>query len=462
MSERLTNWAGNVTFTAGHCYRPSSVEELQALVAGRDRLRTLGTGHSFNGLADSTGDLLSVAGLPPIMQLDPDGPTVTVAGGVRYGQLAPSLHDLGYALPNLASLPHISVAGACATATHGSGNDLGNLATAVSRIEMVTADGELVVLTRESDHFGGAVVGLGALGVVTSLTLDVVPAFDVRQYVYDDLPRLARQRDFGEIFSSGYSVSVFTDWQRAGGNQVWVKRRVDANDPWTPEPSWLGATAADGPRHPAPGMPAVNCTEQLGVAGPWYQRLPHFLLEFTPSSGEELQSEYLLPRQHAAEALAAIDAIGDRLAPVLQISEIRTVAADDLWMSPCYQRDTVAIHFTWIKDLAAVEPVIAAVEDQLAPLRARPHWGKLFGTSPEVIDDLYPRLADFERLLHRYDPSGKFRNPFIDRYFPGQGQRAQLRGWLSSHAHGGPAVGPLPQERSACSRRRQNGPCALV
>jgi xylitol oxidase len=420
MTGQPTNWAGNVTFGAQRFHRPASLRELQRLVARSARARALGTGHSFNRLADTAGDLVCVSGLPPLIEVDTAGRAVTVSAGLTYGEVAPALHRAGRALPNLASLPHISVAGACATGTHGSGNGNGNLATSVSAIEMVTADGDVVTASRHDDpgQFRGTAVGLGALGIVTRLTLDTVPAFYVRQYVYEDLPDEQVTGHFEEIMAGAYSVSLFTDWRAPRIRQAWLKRRVDATDSWMPAPRWMGGRLADGPRHPVPGMPPEHCTEQLGVSGPWHERLPHFRPEFTPSAGDELQSEYLLPRAGAIDALEALRPLAGRLAPVVQITEIRTIAPDQLWLSPGYQRDSVAFHFTWIKDWPAVEPVLALVEERLAPLRARPHWGKLFGTGPEVVRGLYPRLDDFRRLMRRYDPAGKFRNDLLDRYFP--------------------------------------------
>ncbi len=419
-SGRLTNWAGNVAFSATRVHRPASVAELQRLVAAGACVRALGTGHSFSRIADTPGDLVSVAGLPKIMKVDAEAATVTVSAGVRYGELAPHLHAAGYALRNLASLPHISVAGACATGTHGSGNSNGNLATAVCAMEMITAGGDAVTMSREADgpRFRGAVVGLGALGIVTSLSLDIVPAFGIRQYVYENLPHEQLYEHLTDIFASAYSVSLFTDWRSPRIRQVWLKQRAGEHDPPTPGTRWYGALAADGPRHPVPGLPAANSTQQLGVPGPWHERLPHFRLDFTPSAGDELQSEYLLPQRLAAGALRAIASIGDRVAPVLRISEIRTVAADDLWLSPSYRQDSMAIHFTWINDVPAVMPVLATVEDRLAPFGARPHWGKLFTTSPAAVSRLYDRLPDFQRLLRSLDPDGKFRNKFIDTYVP--------------------------------------------
>jgi xylitol oxidase len=353
----------------------------------------VGAAHSFNLIADTPGDQISLRHLPPTMEIDPSAMTVKVAAGVRYGELAPFLHSQGYALANLGSLPHLSVAGATATATHGSGDRHGNLATAVSSLELVIADGDQVRLGRDS----GAVVHLGALGVVTALWLDIEPTFDVTQHVYLDQPELDPA-----IFASAYSVSMFTDWKSAAIDQVWVKARAGSENE-----AWQGPHPAARPMHPIAAMPASSCTQQLGVPGPWHERLPHFRLEHTPSSGNELQSEFFVPRASAVEAFHAIGEIRQRVADVLQISEIRTIAADGLWMSPCYQRDSVAFHFTWIKDPQAVTPVVQAVEEQLAPFDPRPHWGKVFTMRPPV----HPGFAELVKL---YDPAGKFRNPFLD------------------------------------------------
>ncbi|MCM0677638.1 FAD-binding protein [Micromonospora phytophila] len=413
MGPARRNWAGNVRYAARRYHRPATVDELRRLVAGAERVRAVGTGHSFNRLGDTTGDLVSLAGLPATFQLDRDRCTVTVPAATRYGDLAARLHAQGYALANLASLPHISVAGAVATGTHGSGETIGSLASAVAGLELVTADGDLLTVDRASDGdpFAGMVVSLGALGVVTRVTLDVVPAFDIRQHVRLDLSRA----DLDAAFASAYSVSVFTDWRAPRLREVWVKQRAEA----APLPAdWLGTTAADAPRHPVLGMPPQNCTPQLGVPGPWHERLPHFRLGFTPSSGEELQSEYHVPRAVAAEALAALDAVADLIAPVLKVCELRAVAADRLWLSPHYDRDSLAIHFTWVADAAAVLPVVAAVEERLAPFAPRPHWSKVFGLAPSAVAASHPRYADFLGLLRRLDSAGKFRTDLLDRYFP--------------------------------------------
>jgi xylitol oxidase len=413
---RLTNWAGNIHFGATRLHRPETLDQLRTLVARATRIRALGTGHSFNPIADSPGELVTVAGLPPLLEIDRDRHEVQVAAGMRYGDLAVHLHRAGYALHNLGSLPHISVAGACATGTHGSGWRLGNLATAVRGLELVTAGGDLVSLRWDTDpqHLPAAVVSLGALGVVTTLTLAIEPTYDVEQYVYLDLPAHRLANDWAEVLAAGYSVSLFTDWSRPGIDQVWVKRRPDREGPWRGGPVWLDAPLADGPRHPVPGMSPEHCTEQLGIPGPWHHRLPHFQFGFTPSSGRELQSEFFIPRSATPEAVAALARIGDRIAPVTQVCEIRTVAADDLWLSPAYRRDSTALHFTWVDDVRAVQPVLAEVERRLRPYDARPHWGKLFGTDRETLRRLYPRLDDFVALAGEYDPAGKFRNALLD------------------------------------------------
>ncbi|MER7460975.1 FAD-binding protein [Micromonospora sp. NPDC126480] len=407
------NWAGNVTYSARRHHRPESVDELRRVVAGSDRVRAVGSGHSFNRFGDTTGDLVSLAGLPQEVTLDRDRSTVTVPAAMRYGDLATRLHAEGYALANLASLPHISVAGAVATGTHGSGERNGNLATAVAALELVTADGDLLTVDRtaDGDTFDGMVVSLGALGVVTRVTLDVVPAFTLRQEVRLGLPREALEPALG----AAYSVSVFTDWRSPLLREVWIKQRAELPPP---PADWLGTTVADRPRHPVAGMPAEHCTPQLGVPGPWYERLPHFRLGFTPSSGAELQSEYHVPRAAAVSALAALDGLADRIAPVLQVCELRTVAADRLWLSPNHERDSFAIHFTWIADADAVAPVVAAVEERLAPLAPRPHWGKIFGIAPAAVAAVWPRHADFAALAARLDPAGKFRTDLFDRYVP--------------------------------------------
>ncbi len=411
-----TNWAGNYTYNAERLHQPKTLEEVRHIVKSCSQVKALGSRHSFDGIADTTGDQVSLKQLGE-MTLDHEASTVTVDAGVTYGQLAPYLDRNGFALHNLASLPHVTVMGACATATHGSGNKNGNLSTAVRRIELITAQGEVVTLSRERnrEHFEGAVVGLGGLGVVTKVTLSVQPTYQVQQVVYENLSLAKLETHFEEIFGSGYSVSLFTDWQNHRATQVWIKSRVGSGSSAAPKPEFFGATLAKTKLHPLAGHSAENCTEQMNIPGPWYERLPHFRMNFTPSSGAELQSEYFVPRAKAYAAILAVEKLRDHITPHLFISEFRTIDADTFWMSPCYQRPAMAIHFTWKPEWPVVKTILPMIEEHLAPFDARPHWAKMFTMMPAHLDSLYPKLSDFRGLLKQYDASGKFRNQFLDK-----------------------------------------------
>jgi len=403
----LFNWGGNIRYGTDVVERPGSIEELQQLVARSNRLRTLGTGHSFNRVADSDALLVSVAGLPTVLELDSAAATVRISAGLRFGELTGFLDRHGFALANLGSLPHISVAGACATGTHGSGNGNPALAALVRAQQRVGPDGSLVEQAAGEPDFDGSVLALGLLGPVTELTLALVPSYQVRQYVYDSLPFRALAEHFDEISAAAYSFSVFTSWRGDAADQLWLKSQQEraAGD-------CFGARPAAGPRHPLPDGDTSAATEQGGVPGPWQARLPHFRLEFTPSNGDEIQSEYFIERAHLPAAIGALRAMSDVLAPVLQVSEVRTIAADELWLSPFYRCDRVALHFTWVLDEPAVSPVVQELEARLADFDAVPHWGKYFHTSSARLAELHPRLADFAALVRRHDPAGKFSNAF--------------------------------------------------
>jgi xylitol oxidase len=408
------NWAGNITYSTDQVHSPATVDEVREVVKSCSKLRALGTRHSFNTIADSTQNQISLGHFDQI-DIDDKAHTVTVGAGIKYGQLAPLIDARGFAVHNLASLPHISVAGAIATATHGSGIRNGNLATAVAALEIVTADGQVRHLSREKDgeQFLGAVVGLGALGVVTRVTLNLVPTFQVAQSVYQNLSFDHLEHHFDEIFGSGYSVSLFTDWQNHHATQVWIKRGLAPGDENKWQPELFGAKLATEKLHPITGHPADSCTEQQGIPGPWYERLPHFKMNFTPSSGRELQTEYFVPRQRGYEAILAVEKLRDRITPHLFVTELRTIAADNLWMSTAYQRPSLAIHFTWKPEWPEVRTILPLIEAQLAPFGPRPHWAKLFTIPPARLQAQYARLAEFKDSLKRYDPEAKFRNEFL-------------------------------------------------
>lgn len=405
------NWAGNYAYRAQKLHRPTTIEQAQEIIAGAPRVRVLGSRHSFNDIADSS-ELVTLEDMPEDVVVDHEAGTVSLGAALKYGELVETLDAEGVALHNLASLPHISVAGAMATATHGSGDANGNLATAVAGLEIVTSSGEIIEASRGEPDFDGLVVGLGALGAVTRITLDVEPAYEVRQRVFEGLGWEALFESFDEITSCGYSVSVFTRWDEIAGH-VWVKSRV-TDEPERVEDDLFGAVAAEVDRHPILEFDAAPCTPQLGRSGSWSDRLPHFRMGFTPSSGEELQSEYLVPRRRALEAIEAVRTLADGIRPILQVSEIRTVAADRLWMSMSYGEDVVGIHFTWKPEPDAVEAMISRLEAALAPFGARPHWGKLFDAGAAEIAPLYERLPDFVRLIERLDPRGAFSNAWLE------------------------------------------------
>lgn len=411
-----TNWAGNHTYRATQLHRPESLTQLQETIANARQVRVLGSRHSFTPIGDSA-ELVSLEAMTSDrVDVSSDRRTVTVDAGLRYGELATALHREGLALHNLASLPHISIAGAVATATHGSGVGNGNLATAVAGLELVTSSGELVRCARGDADFDGMVVGLGALGAVTRVTLDVEPAFDVQQRVFEQLPWDTLYGNLDEVLSAGYSVSLFTGLGPSV-DMVWVKSRTDVAG--SPAGDLFGAVEAATELHPLPGIDPAPTTAQLGSAGRWSDRLPHFRMGFTPSNGNEIQSEYLLPRTAGVEALEALRSLAHRIRPLLQICEIRTVAADELWMSTAHGEPTLGLHFTWLPAQAAVEELLVELEAQLLPLGARPHWGKLFLADAATLAPRYPRHADFLSLVDRLDPRGAFRNDWLRTHVVG-------------------------------------------
>ena len=420
--EKLKNWAGNLTYSTNNVYYPKTVSEVQTLVKKCEQLRGLGTRHCFNSIADSKYNLISSNNLNNILSLDSDNNTVTVESGMKYGELSPWLDKKGFALHNLASLPHISVAGSIITATHGSGVKNGNLSTAVRGLEFVIADGSVIKLSKEKDGetFNAAVVSLGALGFITQITLAVQPTYMMRQQVFLKMSLAQLKDHFIEIVSAGYSVSLFTDWQSEFINEVWIKDKVNPEIKYQDREEFYGAKAAIKDLHPIIELSAENCTEQMGRPGPWYERLPHFKMGFTPSSGKELQSEYFIPKQHAVEAIMAIQGLGGKIGPHLFITEIRTIAADPFWMSPCRNQDSVAIHFTWKQEWDEVSKLLPMIEKELSPFNARPHWGKVFTMSRAELESRYERLNEFKKLVALYDPKGKFRNEFLNKEIYGK------------------------------------------
>ena len=467
----LRNWSENIRFSSAPTHAPQTVEELQEIVCASRKVRVLGTRHSFNDVAaidaqaggdpgthepveESSWAYISLENMNAPVTFDSSSGTVTCGAGITYGELCQRMQVEGVALHNMASLPHITVAGACATGTHGSGDGNGNLSTAVVGLELVTADGELRSLTLEEDRetFEGAVVALGGLGVVTRVTLAMEPAYSMQQYVYEDMPSVELYEHFDEVMSSAYSVSLFPDWQDGTVNQVWLKHRTglwrdaassdagssaDESAPHTVpgQKELYGAKAARIDLHPVTNLQPDGLTPQMGVSGPWHGRLPHFRVDSTPASGDELQTEYFVPRVHAVPALKAVEGLRDRFESLLWISEVRSVAADRLWLSQSYGTPTIGIHFSWKKDWPALRQLLPVIEEVLTPFDVRPHWGKLFTMSPAKVQAGFPKMEEFRQLLQTTDPEGKFRNGYLDRYVFGQwiesGWRAYWRRFRS-------------------------------
>ncbi|WP_114750001.1 D-arabinono-1,4-lactone oxidase [Pleomorphovibrio marinus] len=419
----LKNWAGNLTYNSKGLDKPKDLDELASLVKASSSIKPLGTMHSFNPVADTYSRHVSQAEVEERINISAQNQTVTLNGRVQYGVLAKRLQEGGFALHNLASLPHISVAGACATGTHGSGDQNGNLSSSVVALEMLTADGSRVRLSKDQHvgRFNGTVVNLGALGVVTRMTLRILPTFEVVQHVYEELPLRALEEHFEEVFGAAYSVSLFTDWQNESINQVWLKFKVLEGRIPRINKELFGARISENHLHPIKEISPENCTPQRGELGPWHERLPHFKMDFTPSSGEELQSEYFVPRKHAMDAIRAIYRMGNEIYPHLLISEIRSISADRLWLSPAYGRDSIAIHFTWKQDWKNVQKLLPKIEQALLPYQVRPHWGKLFTLGYKHLNEQYERMEDFRDLMQEYDPKGKFLNPFLEKNILGKG-----------------------------------------
>ena len=403
----MQNWSKNVDFNDRGYLQPESLTELQEVVRSNAKLRARGTAHCFNEIANTSSYAINLSKMPQTIEVNSGSNSVTVAAGLKYGELAPVLHQQGWALNNLASLPHISIAGSVSTGTHGSGIRNQNLANQVLSLDLVTAEGELRHIDRTNPAFNALVVGLGLGGVVYQYELKIEPTFEIRQVIYPEIPLDVLQRSFDQIMGTAYSVSYFTDWGSDQVGNLWCKFR---DGEVIPE-SIGGSAKADKKYHPIPSVDPVACTEQLGVSGFWHERLSHFKLDFTPSVGEEIQTEFFVDRKDAAAAIEAVSKLGAEISPLLWITELRTIAADDLWLSGAYQRDTLAIHFTWKKD-DAIYSVIEKVETALRPFNYRPHWGKVFTADAQYLKSVYPKMSEFKALVEALDPTKKFENSF--------------------------------------------------
>jgi xylitol oxidase len=408
----MQNWSKNVDFNDKSYFQPTSLSELQGLIRNNSKVRARGTAHCFNEIANTSSVAINLTKMPKTIEISAGKKSVLVAAGLTYGELAPALHTQGWALNNMASLPHISIAGSISTGTHGSGIKNQNLANQVLSLDIVTAEGELRHIDRTNPAFNALVVGIGLGGVVYQYELKIEPTYGIRQIIYPEIPLDILQRNFDQIMGTAYSVSYFTDWSNAKVGNLWCKFRADEIIP----ESIGGSKYADKKYHPIPSVDPVACTEQLGVAGNWHDRLSHFKLEFTPSVGEEIQAEFFVDRKDASAAIEAVSQLGPEITPLLWITELRTIAADNLWLSGAFERDTLAIHFTWKKD-DAIYPVIEKVEAALRPFTYRPHWGKVFTADAQYLNSVYRKINEFKALVEGLDPTSKFENSFTRSVF---------------------------------------------
>jgi alditol oxidase len=412
----MQNWAANLTFTAARLHRPTSISDVQRVVAGATKIRAIGARHSFNAIADSPGDQVDLTGIDPDIVIDRERMTVTVGAGISYGDLSSFLHQQGFALHNLASLPQITVAGAIATATHGSGDTNKALSSAVVGLELVVSDGSLQRVELGEVDFEGMVVSLGAFGIVTRVTLAIEPSFDIRQDAFIDMRWDELLAKFDAVSSAAYSFSIFTKWSGPTADRIWLKTRVEPTSPVDLDVTSLGLNAGLPYSLPVTAEDPLALMNPFGVPGPWSDRLTHMPRDVSPVPSDQLQSEYLIARPQLAKSVTIIRSMAERVDALLHAAEIRTMAADELWLSPAYRQDTIGLHFTWKKEIDAVDAVTKELEAALIPLGAKPHWGKLIHADAATLAPLYPRMADFRSCALRHDPLGKFRNAYLERH----------------------------------------------
>jgi xylitol oxidase len=412
----MQNWAKNITFSSQNFIEIENITQLQKVIESSNKLKVVGTGHSFSEIADTTGTLISLKNLDPEIEIDEKSQTVKVAAGTSYANLAKYLEKNGWAISNLASLGEITIAGAIMTGTHGSGSNNKVLSDSVVAIEMILASGDKFVIDRKDfAQFPGFVVSFGALAVFTKLTLKIVKSFSVKQVVYENIPIQSILENFNEIFDKPYSASYFNNWSPKNTGQIWMKFLDNDKFPELQSNAY-GGNLAKTNQHPVKVNHPDNCTEQMGVAGKWLFRLPHFKLDSSPASGDEVQTEYLVDRKHVQSYINELIKIGEDIAVRVYATEIRTISSDDLWLSGAYERETVGFHFTWKKS-SEIKEFLPVIENILGKNNGRPHWGKLFSTTKAQLIERYPKYEEFRNLIHKYDSGNKFGNKFIEQYF---------------------------------------------
>jgi xylitol oxidase len=406
------NWSSNVNFQEQEYLEPTNLDDLQDIVASQKFVRARGSAHSFNSIADSNNTIVSLEKMPQTIEIDEVKQNVKVSSFLKYGELVPTLHARGWALSNLASLPHISIAGSVSTATHGSGIFNKNLAAQVAAVEFIDSTGSIRHLSEGSREYEAFVVGLGLTGIITNYWLKIEPSFNVKQIIYENVSDIELEKSFDEIMGTAYSVSFFTRWDSSNQGNLWCKFKENQYIPDIVS----GAHQATKKLHPIPEVDPVAATEQFGVTGPWLERLAHFKLDFTPSVGDEIQSEFFVDRENAPAVIQKLRELSPKFRDMLWISELRTIAADNFWMSTASARDSVGFHFTWKK--SNFDPkVVKEIEENLVQFDYRPHWGKVFYAESRYLRSVYPKYSDFVEAVNLIDPNKKFSNQFTTLLF---------------------------------------------
>ncbi|KAI1701064.1 FAD binding domain-containing protein [Ditylenchus destructor] len=411
----LHNWGDNFLFSTQNIQYPTTVEEVQEIVQNADKVRVVGTRHSFSTCADSPDTILSTLALKNIIGFDDSVPSITVQAGIAYTDLNPYLQYLGFALPNLATLAEISVGGASQTGAHGSGLSNQCLASHIRSLKIVLANGTLATYGPNDPELKAIALGVGAFGVITQVELKVEPTFNITNYFFLNMTAQNLYDHFDEIENTGYTAQLFTDFSTPGvWGQIMIMDRSGSNANIGSLQNLYGATRATTKVSPILALPPTYLVDQ-GVEQPWYFGLVDYHLGLSGFDGGEIQSEYFLPYENAVAAIKAVTTLSDLIAPRVHTMLIRTIKGDDLWLSEMYsQSSVVAIHFTWKLNMTAVMEVLPQIEQLLIPYCAKPHWGKVFAQGPETFLHCYPKLADFKQLAEQLDPTHKFRNQFLE------------------------------------------------
>lgn len=405
----LANWGGNLAFEQAEVVKPKTISELAEMVRV-NKVRPVGTLHSFSPIAKGEGLLMSTANLAIKPELDSDRSVVRFGAAMRFGELALFLEQNGFALRNMGSLPHISVAGAAATGTHGSGDKNQILSSSLTSFSYLNHEGELIKVEKQDPLFEAFRLGLGAYGIWVEAELSIVPSFQIRQDIFLEIPWSYFLEDPSRLTSAGYSVSLFGKWGTSTISQTWVKSEVE--DPRAGVPIAAIAPEQNSKRELADGV-GDNLTEQGGKPGPWLHRLPHFRLDASPSAGNEIQTEYFFTRDKIAHAIEAVHSVAGKINPVLIISEIRSIAQDDAWLSPMRRGDSIALHFTWKNEPELVDIAVQELEKVLAPMEPIPHWGKVHHFTQSDLERAHPMLSKAREQFENADPSGKFSSDYL-------------------------------------------------